>query len=129
MTDEHCCRDEGNRPTIVTADGGQRADEILTALADIQRRYVLYYLRDEERASVADVAERLAVWEYDAPADEIPETAIEEYRTVLYHEHLPMLREAQLVEYDERSEQLVFRDCPDLAELCLEHCRESDLPD
>ncbi|WP_222913955.1 hypothetical protein [Natrinema sp. SYSU A 869] len=58
----------------------------------------------------------------------MPDEAIEEYKVMLFHHHLPKLREARLVEYDERSQQLLLRECPDLVEVCLEHCQEQDLP-
>lgn len=129
MTDENSCHGKGSRPSIVTSDGGQRADEIFAALADRQRRCVLYCLQDKEQASVTDVATQIAAWEYDTSPDDIPDKAIKELKVTLFHQHLPKLREARLVEYDDRSQQLLLRDCPDLAEICLERCQEQDLPD
>jgi len=40
--------------------------------------------------------------------------------TVLRHVHLPKLREADIVEYDERSRQVAFRNLPAIVECCLE---------
>lgn len=122
-------RDKGNNSIPVLLTKSQRFDDIFAALADSRRRYVLHYLQNEERGSMTDVARQVVAWEHEVPADEIPDEVISEIKLLLYHNHLPKLREARLVEYDERSEQLLFRDPPELVETCLEHCAKRDLPD
>lgn len=128
MTDNAECGTEDGTPDYFASDGGQRADEILTALADARRRYVLYYLRDEKQASLAEIAKQIVAWEREASVDTVSDKTPEKIKVQLYHSHLPKLREASIVEYDDRSKQLVLRDSPELVELCLDHCAEHDLP-
>lgn len=126
MTDDPCCGADASNS--IAADSGQRIDEIFTALADIRRRYVLYCLRAETRASLTDIVAQVAAWEHETSVDDIPDESLESLKIELYHNHLPTLRESSVIEYDERSEQLVYRDPPALVERCLEHCADQDLP-
>lgn len=120
--------DDGSVADLVP-DGGQRFDELFDALSDARRRYVLYHLRDETQATVSDVARQVAAWERGTDPADVDEEEIDEVRTALYHNHLPKLREARIVDYDDRTEQLVYRDPPGIVETCLERCRPADVPD
>ncbi|MDS0476887.1 hypothetical protein [Natrinema sp. 1APR25-10V2] len=129
MTDNNSNKTNITDNNMSISDGGQqeRFNEILTALADTHRRYVLYYLQDEEQASLTETAKHVAAWKQDCPPTEIQDKRIENFEIQLYHNHLPLLEEMCLVEYDDRSEQLVFRDPPELVDLCLDHCTDQDL--
>jgi DNA-binding transcriptional ArsR family regulator len=109
-------------------DGSQRFNEILTALSNTQRRRILYYLQETDSASQDEVADRLIAWKYDSPPDDDSDEAIERLKIELHHNHLPRLEELRLIEYDRRTEELLVRDLPELAEQCLEHCKSADLP-
>jgi hypothetical protein len=52
----------------------------------------------------------------------------DEIESNLHHKHLPQLKDARLIEYDERSEKLLVRNLPELAELNLDHCAAADIP-
>lgn len=120
-------RKDGETPTG-THTREARVDEIFTVLSDSRRRYVLYALQDEPQASVTDITRQIIAWEHEVPAETVPDEVVAEIETLLVHSHLPQLRNAGLVDYDQRSEQLVRRDLPALVEICLEHCAEHDLP-
>jgi len=111
------------------SDGSRRIDEILTAIADTHRRYVLYHLRDVEQASVTDTAKQVVAWKEENPPSAVTDDAVERWELRLSHNHLPAFEEISLIEYDDRSEQLAFSDPPELVDLCLEHCADRDLPD
>lgn len=104
----------------VRIDGGARLDDFFRALADSRRRYALYYLREEERASLAETARQVAAWEHECPPDDVSDETVENLKIDLYHNHLPRLRDATLLEYDQRSGMLVYRDPPDLVSACLD---------
>jgi DNA-binding transcriptional ArsR family regulator len=74
-------------------------DRLFTALADRQRRYLLWYLLEESPASVAELADVLAGWQLADTTD----VGSEEYDRILatlHHSHLPLLDDAGLAEYD-----------------------------
>ncbi|MDS0476861.1 hypothetical protein [Natrinema sp. 1APR25-10V2] len=128
MAEDNNRRDENQDSSHTASDGSRRMDEILTALADTHRRYVLYHLQDVEQASVTDTAEQVAAWKEENPPPAVPDDAVEQCELRLSHHHLPTLEEMSLIEYDDRSKQLVFTDPPELVDLCLDHCADRDLP-
>lgn len=120
-------RDGPDCSPVPDDDRQARIDELLGALADARRRYVLYYLRDERQASLTETARQVAAWDCDRPLSAVRDETLEDVEIQLYHVHLPVLEEADILEYDERSEQLVFRDPPSLVESCLDQCVDDDL--
>ncbi|MDG5759383.1 hypothetical protein QA600_08515 [Natronococcus sp. A-GB1] len=114
-------------PQDTNFDGNQRNSEILTALSNTQRRRILHYLREVDSASRDEVADRLIAWKHDSPPDDVSDETVERLKVELHHNHLPQLEGSQLIEYDRRSEELLVRDLPELAEQCLEHCETADL--
>jgi DNA-binding transcriptional ArsR family regulator len=109
-------------------EGSQRFDEILTALSNTQRRRILRYLQEVDSASRDEVVHHLIAWKRDSPPDDVSDEAVERLKIELHHNHLPRLEESRLIEYDRRSEELLARDLPELAEQCLEHCETADIP-
>ena len=127
--DDYNCRCGPKDTSNAAAIGdGQRLDEVLTALSDVRRRYILYYLQDNEQAPLADIAQQVVAWEHECPIDDVSEESIVEFKSMLSHHHLPKLQEADIVEYDARSKMVVFRAPPDLVEICLKYCEPHDLP-
>lgn len=131
MTDDHRdANDEIRRCNAVPTSGQQqRLDEILSALADTRRRYVLHYLQTERQASLTDAARQVAAWQHECSPTDIRDELLEDLETRLYHADLPMLEDLRLIEYDDRSGQLLFREPPALVEMCLDHCADRELPD
>ena len=70
-----------------------RLDELLSLLADSERRTIITHLRDTstDTASLADLATALTP---DSPNDR------EHARIRLHHDHLPQLAETPLLSYD-----------------------------
>lgn len=76
-------------------------DVVFDLLADQRRRYTLACLEDHSRTiALADLAEEVAVRENEEPIAEIPKEEIMTIRTSLYHNHVPRLADAGVVEYD-----------------------------
>ena len=98
-------------------------------LSEPRRRYVLYCLdRYSTPMELADVAELVLVWEHAGCPDDYLRERLYTYND-LYHEHLPVLCEADLVEYDQSED--VVSPGPAAAEVepALERYRRSDLGD
>jgi hypothetical protein len=112
----------------ITFNSSGRSNEILSAISNTQRRRILLYVQEEGPTSQNEVAHQLAAWKYDSSPDEVADEAIERVKVDLYHKHLPQLKDARLIEYDERSEKLLVRNLPELAELNLNHCATADIP-
>jgi hypothetical protein len=114
-------------PQGVSFDENQRFNEILTALNNTQRRRILCHLQEVDSASQNEVVDQLIAWKRDSPPDNDSDEAIQRLKIALHHTHLPQFGESRLIEYDRRTEVLLARDLPELAEQCLEHCKPADL--
>jgi hypothetical protein len=74
---------------------------IFSILKDPVRRYVLYYLGEQETAVSFDrLATRVAAWHTDSDPDAVDDAALTEMRTALYHVHLPKIAEAGYIAWD-----------------------------
>lgn len=116
----------------VAPDGWRpRYDRFFEALSVRRRRYVLYFLEREEPASISGVARHIAAWEADVPPETLDDRSEATRRALLslYHTHLPKLVDLRLVEYDRRSGDIRFRDCPELLLEVIALCRPHELPD
>lgn len=80
-----------------------RPDRLFTALADRQRRRLLWYLLDESPASVGELADVLVGWRL-ADTTGVGSEAYERVLAALHHSHLPLLDDAGLVAYDREAE-------------------------
>lgn len=114
--------------SITKADGGVELDEYFKALADSRRRYVLHYLREEERASLTATAQQVAVWEHQYSSDTVSKNTVEELKIDIYHTHLPRLQRATILEYDHDSRMLIYLNPPDIVRACLDLSSPRDLP-
>ena len=75
-------------------------DELLTALAHPRRRFVLYCLLERDSASVTELSDAVAGWEHADVTVPTTDEARDRVRTLLVHQHLPVLAESGLVAYD-----------------------------
>lgn len=95
-----------------TNGGVTSIDEVLDCLSDPIRRNTLYYCRQNEIATVEELAEHVAGWKNDISPHEVPDEQRKRYETQLVHTHLPKLVEANVLEYDRRSLTLRYEDPP-----------------
>ena len=85
------------------------ADEGFDLLANPRRRELLALVEEHHEISLPDVADEVAVNEADTSIVEVdPETVLDVYLS-LYHDHVPRLVEAGLVQYDQELDLVVFR--------------------
>ncbi|WP_226012188.1 DUF7344 domain-containing protein [Halomicrobium salinisoli] len=77
-------------------------DAYFTVLSNQRRRLALDCLQEYETPiALADLADEVAVREYDSPVTEIPAEEVKEIYVSLYHVHVPRLEDAGLAEYDQ----------------------------
>jgi hypothetical protein len=103
-------------------DSSAEVDAAFRVLSDAHRRYALYYLRDRETATVAELATILAGWlgtRGDASRVVTPEDR-ERLRVGLHHIHLPELEIAGLVRHDPETGAVSARSLPEIVERALD---------
>ncbi|NKE38017.1 hypothetical protein GWG54_19925 [Natronococcus sp. JC468] len=112
----------------IDINSSERFDEILTVLSNTQRRQILYQLRNQGATSRTKMARRLAAWKYEISPEEVPDKVMKAFEIELYHNHLPKLKEAHLIEYDKTSKQILVDDLSTFVEMCIDCYFSIDLP-
>lgn len=103
------------------SDGGESLpSRIFGALVHPRRRYVLYYLRDRDRAQTDDLAVQITAWERDVRIEDAPAEASERVHAELVQSHLPKLDDYGFVEYDRRSGAVRYTYPPSLLDDAIE---------
>lgn len=123
---------DGKRKTPVPDGGEGPLDRILSGLIDSRRRYLLYYLGENEDAYITEAAKYVTACEQQCELEDVPDGARERVKIDLYHGHLPQLADSDLIEYDQRSGAIRFRDPPDQLRKFLELAEDTediDTPD
>ncbi|GGN22768.1 DUF7344 domain-containing protein [Halarchaeum nitratireducens] len=76
-------------------------DDLFEVLSNRRRRYAVHALKDEEEgATIGDVAEQVAAWEYDTEVEAVSYDERKRVYTALQQSHLPKMDEAGVVDYD-----------------------------
>lgn len=76
-------------------------DLVFDLLSNRRRRFVLHYLIQENRpVSIQELSRQLAMWEFEAPAEELTDQQEKRIYVALYQTHLPKLEDAGVVDYD-----------------------------
>ncbi|WP_224270174.1 DUF7344 domain-containing protein [Haloprofundus salinisoli] len=100
-------------------------DAVFKVLCDPRRRYVLYHLQTcRYPATLLEVAEQVAAWEYKCNPEQIPEETIEQIRADLHHSHLPKLADAAIVDYDADANVVTMGECTRPLDEFLEFTRQ-----
>lgn len=88
-------------------------DDAFRVLRHRRRRLACYVLLEHETASLSDVADAVAGWQY-ATGDGIVEPQCRRQCYLdLRHTHVPVLVDAGVARYDEESETLSLAPCPE----------------
>lgn len=91
------------------SDGGlAKIDRFLKAVSDRDRRYLLYYLDEQEIANSEELARHIAAQKSNRSQSAVPEEEWKSVQTQLQHNHIPKLADFGIVEYDERSGDICF---------------------
>lgn len=78
-------------------------DATASLVATPSRRYILQRLSRAGSTHRAELAQEIAEWETAEDSDDQMATVVKQIDTRLYHIHLPLLRDAGVIEYDELS--------------------------
>lgn len=105
-------------------------DALFDLLAERRRRYALYALigTDDGVADVETLADEVAMWEARGDDATVTESRREAVADELREVHLPRLADADVVEYDARSDVVRYWRQPTLEEY-LEHTHYKEFPD
>ncbi|WP_226008302.1 DUF7344 domain-containing protein [Natrinema salinisoli] len=83
-------------------------DKIFGLLKDERRRYVLYYLYEQDGpVAIRDVVETIENWEDDPPPEDSSLDKFERISLDIKYNHIPKSDEVQFIQYD--SEQSVIQ--------------------
>lgn len=88
--------------TILTNGGISTLSAVLRALSHQHRRYILYYLEENDTASLDELAQYIEEVETNNSTNRLP-SEYDEIRLQLHHTHIPKLVDAHLVDYDPRT--------------------------
>ncbi|SNZ12377.1 Diguanylate Cyclase and Two-component system sensory domain-containing protein [Natronoarchaeum philippinense] len=93
--------DDANGQTDADEFPGRATESVLAALTEPRRQYVLYYLRERERADLATLSWVVAGWlGADSDAGVTSGADHDRLELELHHNHLPHLDDIGLIEYD-----------------------------
>lgn len=77
-------------------------DELFRILSNSRRRYIIYYLHEEDdEMSLKELAARIAAVENDTAVEDVTDEERQRVYISLYQTHLPKLEEAGIVSYDD----------------------------
>ncbi|WP_254839440.1 DUF7344 domain-containing protein [Natronomonas marina] len=102
------------------------ADEFYRALSREPRRRVLYYLQENDTASVRELCDVLAGWEAVGRSRSVGTETRDRIRHTLYHNDLPKLDHAGLVAYDPDQRRVALSPLPSELSSILRRAREYD---
>lgn len=113
------------------ATDGERSltkDEVFEVLYNRRRREVLAYVRDNDgTATVSDLAEEIAAKENDTTVQQLSSYERKRVYVGLYQNHLPMMDEVGVVEYDKNRGTVKLRDCITELEPYLDDSPDSNI--
>lgn len=81
--------------------GGLSQQDVFEILSNTRRRYAFHYLQSHDgAASLAELTDHVAAWEYDAPVGAVGSTERQRVYVSLRQTHLPRMDEAGVVTFD-----------------------------
>lgn len=95
--------------TYSEEDADQTVDrgEIFDLLSNRRRRYTIHYCKREERpVKLGELAEHVAAWELDKDVETITSAERKRVYTSLQQTHLPTLKRAGMITFDDREIEL-----------------------
>ncbi len=76
---------------------------------------------------LSDLVEQVVTWETETSSDDVPDDYRRRVEASLHHMHLPKLADANIIDYDPRSESIRYWGQPVLEEYA-EHVAAMELP-
>lgn len=95
--------------TIDATTNSPVADELFDALSHQRRRYAISCLDEHERPlSLPDLADEVAVREYETTITDISAEEVKRVYASLWHSHIPKLESIGIVAYDQESDMVTL---------------------
>ena len=82
-------------------------DVVYELLADSRRRLLLYQFRAKQVSTIEELSRNIAASERGVPVDSVSEEDRKSVVTALHHNHLPRLSSRGVIEFDDRSGDVV----------------------
>lgn len=104
-------------------------DRVFELLAAERRRYVLYYLEEQDGpVPISEVSETVQKWERSPPSESEPEHHAEDIAITLAHRDVPKLREVEYIDYDPENEEIQISGEPAEIDVILSVCKAIEQP-
>lgn len=105
-------------------------EEIFEVLSNQRRRYVLHYLehRESDVATLSDLAEQVAAWEYDKPVAGLTSAERKRVKNALHQFHLPKMDDCGFLEYDRSRGMVALTEAAADLEVYVEVVPTKDIP-
>lgn len=114
---------------VETDDRQNSRDEMFDLLSNHRRRYALHHLqRNDERADLGELSERIAAWENRKELREVTAAERKRVYTSLQQFHLPRMNESGVLEFDDRSGEVELGPAAENLDLYLEVVEGRDVP-
>ena len=101
-------------------------DAVYGILSESRRRYLLYYFLESDHANIEGLSLQIVAWEQDVPIDTVSEAQKQRVTSSLIHSHLPKLEDNGIVEYDDRTGDVVVSDGFDEVRETVRQAREME---
>lgn len=109
----------------ISTDVEPSMDATLSCLNHPRRRYVLSALANgESEMTLTELSKRIGAVEGNKPMAKVSERERKEIHIALYHSHVPVLGEHELVEYRRDTDEVLATDDTDRVASLLERARE-----
>lgn len=95
-------------------------DIVVEVLSDQRRRSTLACLKKYDTSlALADLAEEVAIREYDATITEIAAGDVKRVYMSLYHQHIPKMTALDVVQYDQESDVVALNETSEHLPRCF----------
>lgn len=106
-------------------DPVRETNQLFRVLSHHYRRAILRVLQQSQNVTISDLAERVIQRTLDSPNEDSSSEEIATLTVELYHCHIPMLAEAELVDYAEERNSVTISDQATV-EACLDALDDSE---
>ncbi|RBI60055.1 hypothetical protein DMJ13_20480 [halophilic archaeon] len=105
-------------------------DKVMTLLSKERRRYVLYYIEQQNGpVPINDVVKQVAEWETDPESSPSAADKFNQIEVELLHKDLPKATEAEYINYDPDSRVVELTDAPPKFKAILSIAKILERPD
>lgn len=120
--------DTGEQAASTQSEMGLSRDTLFQLLGNQRRRWVIRYLLQEERVQLGDLAVQLAAWEHQTTVSQVTSTQRKRAYTSLQQHHLPVLTDADVINYTKTNHIIEVTERIQTFDLYLEVVPDRNIP-